>query len=159
VIDYTHYAGLVLAKPIKLEQGEIDDVDAVIEHLKGDPAARPAGLEVQCDLGVRLGDKKRLEECAPALAELAPDNPKAVFFQWSLALMKHDYAAANTFLAHAKASPMKREEVAKMEEATIGALPIWRRAFHDWRIPATLLVLVAAALGMTMTWRRSRAMA
>jgi tetratricopeptide (TPR) repeat protein len=157
--DYTHYARLVLAKPTRLGQEEIDDLDAVVEHLKNDQAARPAAFEIECSLGVRLGDKRRLDECAPSLAALAPDDTKTLFYQWSLALMQHDYAAASAFLEHAKKSPMPREDVSKMEDATIGALPVWRRAFHDWRIPATLAILVAAALGMAMTWRRSRALA
>jgi len=157
--DYSHYARLVLAKPIRLDQSEIDDLDAVVDHLKNDPSARSAAFDIECGLGIRLGDKRRLEECAPALATLSPEDTKTVFYQWSLALMQHDYTAANTFLEHAKKSPMPREDVVKMEEATIGALPVWRRAFHDWRIPTTLAILAAAALGMAMTWRRSRALA
>jgi hypothetical protein len=148
-----------LAKPTRLEPAEVDDVDAVVDHLKKDESSRPAGFEVQCNLAVRLGDKQRLEECAPALAAVAPGDPKTLFFEWSLALMHRDFPAARKFLEHAKASPMKPEEVARMEEATIGALPIWRRAFQDWRIPATLGIVVAAALAMGMTWRRARAIA
>jgi tetratricopeptide (TPR) repeat protein len=157
--DYAHFARLVLAKPTRLDPSEVDDVDAVIDHLKKDESARPAGFEVQCNLAVRLGDKKRLEECAPALAVIAPGDPKTLFFQWSLALMQRDFPAARRFIEHAKASPMKPEEVAKMEEATIGALPIWRRAFHDWRIPTTLGILLFAGLAILTTWRRSDAMA
>jgi tetratricopeptide (TPR) repeat protein len=159
VADYARFARLILAKPTRIDSSEVEDVDAIVEHLKKEESARSVGFEIECDLAVRLGDKKRLEECTPALARATPNDPKVVFFQWSLALMQHDYDAANEFLAHAKASPMKVEDVAKMEDATISALPIWRRVLHDWRIPTTLAILLAAAFAMTMTWRRSRAIA
>jgi hypothetical protein len=157
--DYSRFARLVLSKPTRLEPQEIEDVDAVAEHLKSDSGARAYGFEVECNLAVRLGDPKRLEECAPALAAIAPDAPKTLFFQWSLALQKHDYAAARLWLDRARASSMPKEEVQRMDDALVGAMPIWRRTFHDWRIATTLVLLAVAGVGMFMTWRRSHAMA
>lgn len=152
--DYTHYARILFDMEGGLEQKDIADLDAVAAHLKGGPdVGHATGYDIECQLGARLDDVVRLSECAPALAKLAPNNPKATFFQWVLAMKKKDYAAALGFVKQAKGraqEPQQQADALQMEKATMEAMPLWKKGFgfSDWRVGATMAGLLA--LGLTV---------
>jgi len=155
--DYSHYARLTLAKKA-LTPADISTLDSVVGHLEEDPKTTSVALDIQCTLGAHEGDLKRLEDCAPKLSAIAPDNPKSLFYQWALAIQKKDYATAERFLARAKAKSPAGAQVAQMERATFDAMPPWRkglRAFRDWRFGAAVSITLFLALSALLLRRRT----
>ena len=157
--DYSHYARLTLGKPA-LTPADITTLDFAIAHLKEDPKTASVALDIQCTLGTHEGDLKRLEDCAPKLSAISPDNPKTLFYEWARAIQKKDYAAAESFLAKARAKSPQGAQVAQMERATLDAMPAWRkglRAFRDWRFGATISVALFLGLAAMLLRRRPTA--
>jgi hypothetical protein len=153
--DYSHYARLVLQKKA-LTPADLANLDSVVQHLK-DNQAEPVALDIECTLGAHEGDVGRLQDCAPKLAALAPGNPKALLYQWALAIQRKDFRAAEHFLAEAKSNSAAKEQVAQMERATVSAMPVWRRglrAFRDWRVGAACSVTLALGLSFLLLRRR-----
>ena len=152
VPDYTHYARLIFARPGGIEPKDVADLDSVAAHLKGGAdVGHAAGLDIQCQLGARLEDEARLAECAPLLGKLGPDDPKAIFFQWLLAMKRRDYGAAMSLVEHAKSisrTSQRDAQVAELERATFAAMPFWRKGFgfRDWRVGAAVTLVLAVAL-------------
>jgi tetratricopeptide (TPR) repeat protein len=165
ITDYTHYARLVFARPGGIEPKDVADLDAVAAHLKGGPdVGHAAGLDIQCQLGARLEDQVRLAECAPLLGKLGPDDPKAIFFQWFLAMKRRDYGAAMSLVKHAKSvsrTSQRDAQVAELERSTIAAMPFWRKGFgfRDWRVGAAVTILLAVALTALLVRRGPHAKA
>jgi tetratricopeptide (TPR) repeat protein len=153
--DYTHYGRLMLSKKAPLEPQEIDDVDAVITRLKTFDGGPFQAAQIQCGLGARLWDKKRLEECTTVLNAGAPDDPGTLFFQWALAMVNHDFSGATKLLEKANTIAMDPERLQRMRDAILDAQPIWRRGFRDWRVNASLAILVGGGLAMFLATRKS----
>ena len=153
--DFSHYARVVLEKPGNPSQKDVTNLSSVIAHLKEKPESRSVAWDIECNLGVRLADRARLETCAPALAKLAPNEPKVVFYQWVLALQHRDYAAAWNLVDRAKSTHREPERAKEMAEATFRATPIWRRGFRDWRIGALIATALFGALGLVLFRRKS----
>lgn len=154
--DYSHYARLTLGKQT-LTPADITTLDFVVAHLEEDPKTASVALDIECTLGTHEGDLKRLEDCAPKLAAISPDSPKTLFYEWARAIQKKDYAAAEGFLAKARAVSPRGEQVAQMEKATLDAMPAWRkglRAFRDWRFGATVSVALFLGLAALLLRRR-----
>lgn len=159
--DYSHYARVALAKKGPVAPSDAANLDLVVKHLKDDPKTRSVGLDIQCTLGARLGDEKRLAACTPELAEAAPGSFKATFFEWSLAINQKNFGAAEKLLARARSAAAKgegaavdKERLVLMEKATFEAMPTWRKGFRDWRVGAGATVLLFAGLGLLLLRRR-----
>jgi tetratricopeptide (TPR) repeat protein len=150
--DYAHYVRLVLAKKGALTPAEIEDIDAVRQHLQGEGAERMA-IEVACELGVRTSDVKRLEGCVAVLSAKAPNDAKTLSFQWALALQRGQYEEAKQLVERAKQTKMKPEDVRRMELATLDAKPSVRRFLRDWRVLLGLAFMLGA--GLLFVLRRS----
>jgi tetratricopeptide (TPR) repeat protein len=157
VADYTRFVGLFVGRPGELSKQDVVDLDAIVAHLKAEEQSGVAAFEVACTIGVRLQDVKRLEECTAGLRSKAPDAAQTVAFEWALALRRGDYREAERLVDRAQGVGMMPERVSKMREATVKALPIWRRALADWkRSGAAALLLGVAALGGILLVRRTR---
>lgn len=153
--DFSHYARVVLAKPGDPSPKDVTNLNSVVAHLKEKPESRSVAWDIECNLGVRLADRVRLETCAPALAKLAPNEPKVVFYQWVLALQHRDYATAWKLVDVAKSSRKEPERAKEMAEATFRATPLWRRGFRDWRVGAVVAMALFGALAITVLRRKS----
>jgi tetratricopeptide (TPR) repeat protein len=153
--DFSHYARVVLAKPGDPSQKDVTNLSSVIAHLKEKPESRSVAWDIECNLGVRLADRTRLETCAPELAKLAPNEPKVVFYQWVLALQHRDYAAAWKLVDRAKSTNQEPERAKEMAEVTFRATPIWRRGFRDWRVGALIAGALFGALALMLFRRKS----
>jgi tetratricopeptide (TPR) repeat protein len=156
VADSSHFVRLMLTKRAKLTPAEVDDVTAVIDHLREDESTRQLATDLQCEVGARIEDTQRLEECAAALAAVAPDDARTISYQWALALNRKDFAQARDVIAHAKNTAMPPQGIQHMEEVTRAAEPMWRKALRDWRVPAGAAgVVAAAAIALVVSRRRS----
>jgi hypothetical protein len=156
VADSAHFVRLMLAKRTKLTPLEVDDVTAVVDHLREQESTRQLASELQCEVGARIEDTQRLEECTTALAAVAPDDARTLSYQWALALARKDFAQARDVIAHAKNTAMPPEGIQHMEDVTRAAEPMWRKAVRDWRVPAgASIVVAAAAIALVVSRRRS----
>jgi hypothetical protein len=150
--DYLRFSELMVAAPGALTADEIKDLDNAIAHLRAQPdaalptVAGPAAV-MECQLGVKENDGKRLENCTAVLAKTAPNDPHTLTFQWSLAMKQYDYSTARRFLAQMSTTKMLPDAQAKLRAATDKAATWWRRPFTDPRYGfGTLLVIGLVAL-------------
>jgi hypothetical protein len=155
VADSSHFVRLMLAKRSALTPAELDDVVAVVAHLRADEATSALATDLDCEIGLRLEDVKRLDACASALATTAPDQPRTISYQWALALAQKNFGAARAAIERAKASAIPVEGLHRMEEATVRAEPLWRKVARDWRVISAGATLVGAALIALRMRRRS----
>lgn len=154
VADSVHFVHLMLAKKGALTPAQIEDVASVVEHLRSDEPTRAAANDLDCEVGLRLEDVKRLETCATALATAAPDDPRTLSHQWALAIARKDYGEARNVIALAKNTEMPSTAIEQMEAATAAAEPPWRRVARDWRVPAAASVVLAALIALFIVRRR-----
>jgi tetratricopeptide (TPR) repeat protein len=144
--DYELYGKVMFSGRGKLTPDEVKNLATTIEHLLAQPqdAAQKLGAKLECDLGVRTDDLERLERCTAALAKSAPDAPTTVTYQWSFAMQQKRYDDALALIQRAKKVGVPAPGVAKMEDATRSALPLWRQ-------PLRLALVAAALLGAIVT--------
>lgn len=150
--DYLRFSELMVASPGALTAEEIKDMDDAIAHLRAQPdaaeptVAGPAAV-MECQLGVKEDDAKRLKSCTAVLAKTAPNDPHTLTFQWSLAMKQHDYSEARRLLAQMATTKMLPEAQEKLRFATDKAATWWRRPFTDPRYGfGTLLLIGLGAL-------------
>ena len=154
--DYSHYARLALLEK-KLTPVDLQNLDAVVAHLKGTDATRAAGLDIECAIGAHEGDSKRLHNCVPDLLTTAPNSYKTLYYSWALAMATHDFAGAERLVERLKKAAASPNEVKLIEKATVEAMPAWRkglRAFRDWRVGALSSVVVFSGLALLLFARR-----
>ncbi len=149
VDDSVRFVHLILAASGELTAKDLDDVKAVVAHLRDQP-------EMQCELGTRIADVATLQECTTALAAVAPRDPKTLSFQWALALQKGDESAARALIRRAQDAGMAAEAVQVMRDRTAAVFPGWTRHLADWRFLLPLAVAMAAGWASVMTILRRR---
>jgi hypothetical protein len=142
VEDYLRYSELVLAGPEPLTPDELSDLGSVVAHLR-EQGRTQAAEKVQCEVAFRQEDRQRLSECSAALFKLAPNDPKTVSYQWSLALLEKDYAESQKLIARARTLGVKPEVLEKMAYVTSATIPFWRRTSLLLSLLAALAVLGA----------------
>jgi tetratricopeptide (TPR) repeat protein len=146
VEDFRQLAALLVAKKTDLAPLEIGAVDKVIQHLEKKLPQSTVPYEIECQLGLRLQDRARLQHCTDRLGALAPEDPKTLSLQWAYALQRKDYGSARELLDRAKTAAISPEDLHRMQEATRTAEPLWRRSLTSpWVWSATALGLLGAA--------------
>jgi len=118
VDDFARFVRLAINRPGGIDPVERQDAHNAIEHLQQDGASRSIGYQLQCELALKQKDDAALEQCSSGLAKLAPDDPKAITYAWSLAIRKRDFARARTLLEQAKNNEQMKAAVAQMETST-----------------------------------------
>jgi tetratricopeptide (TPR) repeat protein len=157
--DYLRLAELITQKPLALSALEIQDLDAIVKHLRGIPGQEGPAAVVECRLGVKLEDVVRLQSCTPVLGKLSPNDPHTLTFLWSYAMMRKDYGEAKSIVKAMEVSSMARPALAKVKGATDKASAWWRRPFSDWRYAAGVVALIALVVGGLFLLRRRLALA
>ncbi len=153
--DYVHYANLMLMKATPLDAAERSDLQNTIKHLRDQGGEGPQLIAetVTCELGVHDQDVKLLDQCTQALVKLKPNEPQTLSFQWSLAMFRHDYVAADELVRRLQATSYKPELIARMAAVTKSENRWWKPFLTDWRYQVSVAtLLVVAALG----WLSSR---
>jgi hypothetical protein len=153
--DYVRFGEVVLLGAKPLTPVQIEELGAVIAHLRTQGRdARVAAECIECEIAFRLDDENRLRACTSVLAELAPNDPKTISYQWSLALLLRDFSEATELVGRAKALGVDAGVVERMGEVTRAAIPVWRRT--GVVVPALAgLLLVGAAVALLLVMRRS----
>ncbi len=170
-VDYAHFVTVALAGQGKLKQREIEDIDAIVAHLqqeaKGDKDILTMASQLQCELGARLNDGKRLETCTRALSTLTPNAPENFVFRWALAMQRGDQTEAERIIAQAKAAKVAEVVLTRMTSGMqvvqagqraqrMAALKAQLYAFANPRNATIVAALVLAALGWFVSRRRAR---
>ncbi|MBC7988543.1 MAG: hypothetical protein H7Y19_03025 [Luteimonas sp.] len=146
--DYVRYVHLILAKEGDLRPDDRTELTKVLEHLSKQNGLELATSHLRCEIGVRLGDVAMLETCTASLAKLAPEDPRTVVFQWSLAMHKGQRQEAERLIERAKSQGVVLSSITRMAEATAA---LGRPKFRWQFLVAGLLVL---AFGGGMLLRR-----
>jgi hypothetical protein len=150
--DYIHYADLVLAQPEPLTEKQIARVDTVISHVRKGAPEVGAASEVQCKLGLRLNDEKRMAECTEQLNRIAPEDPKTISYAWLYAIMRLDQKGAWEAVERAKQAKLEASAIEMMETSTRNLRSPWVRAFFQHRrtvvsaATSALLALIAVLI-------------
>ena len=116
--DYERFVRLTLAGTGVMAPLERTELDNVVAHLRKTPDSAATAADIECRVGVRLGDVPRLQRCTGELARLAPDGPNLVGYQWALATLTKDGPAAERALARARHAGVSVASVEKMAQAT-----------------------------------------
>lgn len=139
--DYVRYVHLILANEGQLTSADRSELTAVLAHLEKQRSLDLVVNQLRCEMGVKLKDVPLLETCTKELARLAPDDPRTVVFEWSLAMHKGQRTEAMRLIGLARKSGVVLENVNRMQELTssLGSFP---------RRPLLLVMAAAVLLGL-----------
>lgn len=154
VNDYAHYVRLVIGQKEPLNEKQIKHVDDVVVHLQKQFPDQTIGAELECQLGLRLKDEKRLERCTSVLEKQNPDAMQTISFSWILAVMRHDRKAAFNLLERAKQTGATPDSLKWMEAATRALRSPIEQLFHRARLPLGIGLAVALLIAAVAYQRR-----
>jgi hypothetical protein len=145
VSDYSHFVGLMLAKPGRLSDKDTAALGAVLAHMKTDPAGRDAVADLECQVGTRTSNIALLEECTKELATRAPDDAKTLTYRWALAVADRRFDDARELGERARTAGVPAENVAAMDR-----LLATNETHRRWERALSVLVggLILALLGL-----------
>ncbi len=157
--DYDEYARLTLEHKPKLQLADIQNLDAVIQHLRSALPESALADIVDCEVGARIHDQQRLLRCTTKLTAIAPSDPKTLTFQWAYAVDRGDYYGAKALLARLKQTPLGPSTIERMEQTTLSARPLWRRVLSNWWSLGVLALFLIALGALRLKWQRRPATA
>lgn len=143
--DYTNYATLVTERP-QLSKDDIDALDRVITHLQATPDTTAAAALIECQLGTRLEDSKRLQHCSEVLLKKDPAAPKTLSYAWAAAINQGDLNAAKRVIEQAKKTSMEPKAIELMQKTTATRSSFLYKISKYWKVEAGVLALAALAL-------------
>lgn len=147
--DFHRYVDLLATKPDDLTAEERTDLGGVLEHLDKQPGLEVQTAHLRCQVAVKLKDAGALQVCTAVLAKAAPDDPKTVVFQWTLAVMRGDRVEAARLVGRAQELGVASESIARMN----GVAPSW---WSSRSLRVALLAAVALALVAMVVYSRRR---
>ena len=124
--DYQRYVELMAAKPTDLLPEERRDLNEALGHLDKQPDLAVPTAHLRCQAAVKMNDEAALAACTTVLAKAAPNDPKTVVFQWSLAVMRGDQKQAAGLLARGKQMGLAAASIDRMNEVVMGGRGWWR---------------------------------
>lgn len=149
--DFTRYIHLIIGRPGDLDNSARTELAKVLEHLDTQPDVKVAANHLRCEVAIKLEDAVQLEACTKALAAVAPDDPKTVVFQWTLAMMTGKTEQAKELLVRARAVGVAHDGIERMESV------VYRPARFSARTRAAAIAALAmGALGVFLILRRRR---
>lgn len=152
--DYGRFARLVLAKPGRLTDVETNDLSRINGHLQSIEGGPDLAQGIECELGVRNEDLKRLEQCTQALANKEPKGARTITYQFAYALARKDERGAAELIQAAKGAALPAAAIQKMESSLTLARPAWRRFLGSWQFVLALATFIAAMGAVVLATRR-----
>jgi tetratricopeptide (TPR) repeat protein len=116
--DYQHFVDLVLSKPGRLADRDVQALDMVIAHMREDPGGHDAVDLVECEIATRTGNVAQLRECTTNLAARFPDDMRTITYQWALAIQEGNLAQAARLLDRARDRGMPTDRLDLMQQET-----------------------------------------
>jgi tetratricopeptide (TPR) repeat protein len=157
--DYARFSKLQLGSSAPLSAPQIEGLNQIIEHLKKESGAEVTAAQIECDLGVRLEDSKRLRRCTNVLAQKAPSDAKTLTYRWALAMQESDFDAARSVIEQAKKAAVEPKAIASMQAATVARSSLGARLAKYWKIEAVALLAIAAGFLFWVALRRRERLA
>jgi tetratricopeptide (TPR) repeat protein len=156
VEDFSSYAQILLAKKSDFGSGDVQKLTAVIQHIRQELPKGTLADEIDCQLGLKLDDAKRLDGCTKRLAAAAPNDPKTLTYRWSYALLRGDTGEARRIIEHARrTSAIPQKALEKMEESTRRSRFTKRGLLRSsWLLAASVVLLGVGCLGYLIAIRR-----
>jgi tetratricopeptide (TPR) repeat protein len=152
--DYQRYVGLMTAKPDDLLPQERRDLNEVLAHLDKQPDLALPTAHLRCEAAIKMNDAAALAACTSVLAKAAPNDPKTVVFQWSLAVMRGDREQAGTLLERAEKMGLAAASIDRMSQVPVAG-PWWSSPGRG--VVGVVIVVGAAALfGLLLVMYRRR---
>lgn len=153
--DYAHFVKIVVSQREPLQASQIKQVDDVVAHLRQTMSDLPFPDLLECQLGLRIKDERRLANCTSALAQKAPLDMSTITYSWLLAVMRFDRKAAESWVQRAKEANAEAGVVEWMQSRTHD---LQSPLEHRLRQQAPALGLAAFALLVLILvvsqWRR-----
>jgi len=146
--DYRRYVELITAKPGDLLPEDRDELKAVFAHLDGQADMAVLTAHLRCEAGVKMKDQAALEACTAVLAKTAPDDPKTIVFQWSLAVMRGDRDQAVVLLERAQKAGVAQANIDRMSQVSMVGHGLSARGIGVVLVGAATLMLALALLGV-----------
>lgn len=159
VDDHARYVRLSLKQTAPLDTEKIEELDAIVTHvreqLKEDPQGPVVAALLACEIATRLEHTERLRTCTRQLTKLLPNDPRSVAFSWALAIREHDWDAGERLIAKARQAGLPAPAIGAMEaqlaaERDKGADLI--SLVRQWGLLGGLVL--AIGLGMLLVARR-----
>ena len=147
--DYRRFVDLLATKDGELSSDERGVLQQVLAHLDGQPELRIETAHLRCQAAVKTKDATALENCTAVLAKTAPDDPKTIVFQWTLAVMRGDRDGAARLLERAEQAGVASENIERMSRVA-GS---WSRRVVGTAV-ACGAVIILAMLFLIVTRRR-----
>jgi tetratricopeptide (TPR) repeat protein len=120
VADSALFVRVMLKSKAPLATAQIEDLDAVIEHLDGQIGTEEAGrltvADLKCQVAVRLEDAARLGACVKEMQGLAPKAGQTFVYASLLALKQHDWDEARSIIERARKAGLPAPAIRLMEE-------------------------------------------
>lgn len=117
--DFTRFIDLTVNKPEELGAEERTAVSDVLAHLDKQPDLAIPAAHLRCKAAVKMNDGAGLEACTAVLAKAAPDDPKTVVFQWSLAVLRGQRDQAALLVDRAKSMGVETDSIERMSRVTV----------------------------------------
>jgi hypothetical protein len=135
--DFVRFVDLLVAKTGELTGEERTALGEVLAHLDQQPDMAVPTAHLRCKSAVKTNDQAALEACTAVLAKVAPDDPKTIVFQWSLAVMRGQGEEAARLLGRAEKAGLGADKIEQMTRVAAVS--------RSWTTP---VLLVAAAGAM-----------
>jgi hypothetical protein len=142
--DYRRYVDLMTTKPGDLSPADRGELNAVLEHLDKQPDLAVPTAHMRCETAVKTKDAAALKACTAVLAKAAPDDPKTIVFQWSLAVMQGDRSQAALLLGKAEKVGVNPESIDRMSKVSIAGH--WWSSSRGAALVGAVAVLLALLL-------------
>jgi hypothetical protein len=152
--DYARFSKLQLGGSAALSAEQIEGLNQIVEHLKKESGAEVAAAQIECELGVRLEDAKRLRRCTNVLGQKAPSDAKTLTYRWALALQESDFDTARNVIEQAKKAAIEPKALASMQAATAARSSVGARLTKYWKVEAIALLAIAAGFLLVVGLRR-----
>ena len=123
--DFTRFVDLLVSKPDALLPEERTAVNDVLTHLDKQPGLAVPTAHLRCKVAVKMDDRAALEGCTSVLAKAAPEDPKTVVFQWSLAVLRGQRDQAVRLVDRAKQVGVETDSIERMSRVNAASGRRW----------------------------------
>jgi len=156
LVDYGRYARIMLSKPERLTPAEVAELAQVNAHLRTIEGGPALSQSIDCEIGVRNEDLKRLEQCTDALQKSEPGKARTITYQFAYALARKDESRARQVIAEARKAALPAAAIQKMETSVSMARPGWRKLIGSWQFMSVLVAIAVAAACSSLVISRRR---
>jgi hypothetical protein len=116
VQDFARFVHVLASKEGDLDNDERAALKDVLAHLDKDPRLTLPTAQMRCESGVKLKDEAAMVACTAVLAKEAPNDPKTIVFEWSLAMMRGKRDDARQLVARAKTAGLTADAIDRMND-------------------------------------------